>query len=244
MISPEEIKRLSTRYQTTALTVAREYIQHCFLSELYRLRGSEKIFFKGGTCLRIIYQSPRFSEDLDFTAVNHLDYKKIEDLIQDTLTNLGFWGFETDIREAKKTSGGYLSKLIFSFLDYSLTLKIEISFRQTARKIEGEFTRIKNGYIEDFDIYHLSPQDISNGKITALLSRAKARDWYDIYFLLRNNLFTIGQKKKLKDIGEKLEKSQINFRKELKEFLPHSHQLILKDFKKHLLAEIERHLAR
>lgn len=242
MISSEEIKRLSTRYQTTALVIAREYTQHSFLSEFYRLKKSEKVLFKGGTALRIIYQSPRFSEDLDFTAESQVSYRVIEDLIADTLMNLKYWGFNVEIEEAKKTSGGYLAKIIFLFLNYQPTIKIEISQRKISQKLKKDFSRIKNEYIEDYDVYHLSAEEIFNGKIVALLSRSKARDWYDVYFLLKNNFLNIQQKQKLQDIGLKLEKSQINFHKELKLLLPRSHQFVLKDFKKRLQQEIKRYL--
>ena len=41
-----------------------------FLSYLYQEPGSEKLLFKGGTALRIVFKSPRFSEDLDFSGFN------------------------------------------------------------------------------------------------------------------------------------------------------------------------------
>lgn len=34
----------------------------------YQEKEAEAILFKGGTALRLIYQSPRFSEDLDFSG--------------------------------------------------------------------------------------------------------------------------------------------------------------------------------
>ena len=61
MISRQFITDLSTKYQTSEQNIAREYCQHLFLSYLYRLKGGEKMLFKGGTALRIVFQSPRFS---------------------------------------------------------------------------------------------------------------------------------------------------------------------------------------
>ena len=115
MISPEGVKQLSTRYQTNPLTIAREYAQHCFLSEFYKSKESDRLLFKGGTALRLIYQSPRYSEDLDFTGINNITYPTIEDVLVQTLRNLTAWGFEIELSEAKKTTGGYLSKMDFSF---------------------------------------------------------------------------------------------------------------------------------
>jgi len=242
MISPEEIKQLSTRYQTSPLTVAREYAQHCFLSEFYKIKDSNRLLFKGGTALRLIYQSPRYSEDLDFTGVNNITYPAIEDVLIGTLKNLTAWGFEIELKEAKKTTGGYLAKMDLSFSGFRFQVKIEISFRKRRQKSRGVVSRIKNEYIPHYDIYHLPLEEIVAGKISALLTRAKSRDWYDLYFFLHSRMLETEHKKLLPEILEKLKNSKTDFKKELKTFLPRSHQMILKDFKKTLTQEIKKYL--
>src|ERR1035441_10085199 len=68
MISFLTLQQIARKQQTSIFpNIVREYAQHLFLAELYQLAGSEKLLFKGGTALRIIYNSPRFSEDLDFS---------------------------------------------------------------------------------------------------------------------------------------------------------------------------------
>ena len=70
MISIEMLEKLGRQYQVGVFpNIVREYFQHIFLGELYRLPDAGKILFKGGTALRIIYGSPRFSEDLDFSLI-------------------------------------------------------------------------------------------------------------------------------------------------------------------------------
>ena len=68
MISQESLTQAARSQQTTELNVAREHCQHLFLSAFYRQAGSEQAMFKGGTALRIVFGSPRFSEDLDFSG--------------------------------------------------------------------------------------------------------------------------------------------------------------------------------
>ena len=63
MISIAKIKELATKYQTTELNVIREYFQHLFLSYFYQQSTAGSIYFKGGTAMRTIYRSPRFSDD-------------------------------------------------------------------------------------------------------------------------------------------------------------------------------------
>lgn len=242
MIGSEEIKRLSIKFQTNTLNIAREYAQHCFLSGFYKFKNSDRLLFKGGTALRLIYQSPRFSEDLDFTGVNNITYIEIENLLTDTLVNLNAWGFGVELTEAKKTTGGYLAKIEFSFSGFKVSIKIEISFRVRKQKGKGVISRIKNEYIPYYDVCQLSSEEIINGKFAALLSRAKARDWYDFYFFLHNQMLDRKHKKTLPEILEKVKRSKTDFKKELKNFLPQSHQMILKDFRKTLIREIKKYL--
>jgi predicted nucleotidyltransferase component of viral defense system len=238
----EEIQKLSTKYQTIPLMIAREYCQHNILSSFFNQKNSKNLLFKGGTALRIIYRSPRFSEDLDFTGIKGIDYYEIENILINTLKNLSDWGFSVKIDEAKKTSGGYLAKIKFSFYEFKFVIKMEISFRQLGGEIQKTTTSVSNDYIHTYDIIHLSQEEIINGKISALLSRSKPRDWYDIYFFLNNKMLNLEQKKLLPKISTKLKETKMDFKKELKEFLPRSHQMIIKNFKNILLAEIEKNI--
>jgi len=51
MLDVEYLKKLALKFQTREENVAREYLQHLFLSFLYKIKGSENIFFKGGSAL-------------------------------------------------------------------------------------------------------------------------------------------------------------------------------------------------
>lgn len=242
MITQEEIRKLSTKYQASPVAVAREYCQHNILANLYTQQFSQKLLFKGGTALRIIYGSPRFSEDLDFTGVENITYFEIEDILTNAMERLEQWGLNFKLEEAKKTTGGYLAKTNFSLYSYKFLIKIEISFRQARQKIKREISSVKNDYIHTYDIIHLPLPEMINGKISALLTRAKARDWYDLYFFLRSRMLDNEQKKFLPEILEKLKHTRTDFKKELKEFLPRSHQLILRDFKHNLEEQIKKFL--
>ncbi len=107
MISGEAIKRLAVSWQTAELNVAREYAQHLFLSGFYRQSGTQRVMFKGGTALRIVYGSPRFSEDLDFSGFG-VGVKDIEDWVTNASEGIERAGISISIEESKKTSGGYL----------------------------------------------------------------------------------------------------------------------------------------
>lgn len=74
MISEAEIRRLAARWQTDLMILDLDYSLGWFLAALSATPGaSQKLCFKGGTCLRKCYfQGYRFSEDLDFTANSYI----------------------------------------------------------------------------------------------------------------------------------------------------------------------------
>lgn len=78
MVSDNILQRLSDEIGIDKYSVLREVIQIQFLEELYKTDESRDIFFKGGTALKILFGSNRYSEDLDFTA--NLSEKRSEKL--------------------------------------------------------------------------------------------------------------------------------------------------------------------
>ena len=244
MIEKRLIQQLTERYQTTADNVIREYFQHLFLAQLYQEKGSEGFLFKGGTALRIVWQSPRFSEDLDFTGVN-LSIRGIEATMEDTLGKIEQSGIETKIDESKATTGGYLAIFDFRTGEYSSRIQIEVSLRKE-KKIGGTATLIQSDFVPAFTLIHLDEGILVGEKIRACLTRGKARDFYDLYFILRGRMafqavFT--QNKALKaELISAVTKEGRDFRHELKQFLPVNQHLIIKGFPDALVREIERNL--
>src|SRR3989338_4633161 len=102
MISEIQIKNLVNKFQTTEVNIRREYIQHLFLSYFYQDKDAFKILFKGGTALRLIYNSPRFSEDLDFSCP-FATLAQIEKPIEETLISIEREGIKVNLGESKVT---------------------------------------------------------------------------------------------------------------------------------------------
>lgn len=239
MITSKQIKELAVKLQTAEINIAREYCQHLFLSNLYLLPESEKLLFKGGAALKMIFNSPRFSEDLDFTGAD-ISNKKIENLLVLTLEKMNNFGVSSEILEAKTTSGGYLAVFSLFLKDFKINLQVEISKRQS--KSLGEIFIINSQYLPPYSLVALKFDELILEKIQAVLSRQKPRDFFDIYFLLRSRFIKPKQKNHLKKISALLNKSKINFSNELKQFLPISLHKTTKNFKKILLDEIIRNI--
>lgn len=228
--------------QTTRDNVAREYCQHLFLSRFYQQRNAEKILFKGGTALRLLWQSPRFSEDLDFSGVK-VPPSDIENILETVLVEIEREGLDVDIRESKKTTGGYLGEILFRWAGFSVSIQIQISQRQSL--LNSEKSIVQSDLLPPYAIFHLAEKDMVQEKITALLERGKPRDFFDLYFILRSRRSFHPSFRKDKHLKEKiLEKlrtiSGNPLLGELKKFLPASHHLLLKDFPSVLKKEINR----
>lgn len=233
MLALDEIKRLSTKLQTTELNVRREFVQHQFLRFFYQQLLASKVYFKGGTALRIVYHSPRFSEDLDFDS--QLDFPNLENIVESTLELLGKDGIESEIIESKMTGGGYLGIIELDGLKTSL----EISNR---KRSSGEPITIVGDFTAPYTLFSLERASLVSEKIEALLSRQKPRDFYDLYFMLRARLLTQEDKNQLSKVKTVVISTEINFEKELKIFLPKSHWATISDFKKVLLMAINDYL--
>lgn len=251
MIEPEILERVARAQQTSIFpNVVREYAQHIFLAELYRLPGSEHILFKGGTALRIVYGCPRFSADLDFSlfSIASANVKSFaEGLFVDVLAEMERAGIRIDIGgKSDQTSGGYFGIATFSASGYApIGIEINVSSRPAA-DARGEVDSIANDFVPTYTLYHLAQEAMVEEKVFgALLSRKKPRDFYDLYFILRKGMLSPYQKQKLARVAQQIigEARRINFQGELGAFLPANQQAIIRDFAQTLEREMRNQLS-
>jgi predicted nucleotidyltransferase component of viral defense system len=242
MLSIKNLEKFTNQSQTSIENVAREYCQHLFLSYLYKQPGSEQILFKGGTALRIIFRSPRYSEDLDFTGVN-IRQSEVEEIFVNTLSDLENTGIKVELEEGKPTTGGYLGIAKFYAYEKTITVQIEVSLR-SGKKAGVTSALVENEYIPAYTLVHLPQEEIIRGKLEALFNRRKPRDFYDYFFLLSGNYPLAKEKENLKAVLKLIKETKIDFKGELKRFLPKSHVMHLRDFKKILEQKIQTFLVK
>jgi len=240
MIDAETVQKLATKYQTTALNVAREYCQHLFLSAFYQRPTSDRVLFKGGTALRIIYGSPRFSEDLDFSGVG-IRPSAVEHLLTETLSDVERSGLVLEIEEAKATSGGYLGIIHSRVLEYRVAIQVEVSLRARTR-LPASTALIAGDFLPAYTLLHVPPERLVKEKLAALLERGKPRDFYDLYFILRKGLLSPGNRKILREVATHLNRIKPETARELRLFLPKGQQAVVKDFRATLERELRRYV--
>jgi predicted nucleotidyltransferase component of viral defense system len=236
MIDKAFLAQQATKNQTTLKNVSREYVQHLYLSNFYQLKKSEHFFFKGGTALRLVFRSPRFSEDIDFTASSNSGL--FEDLFQDTLTRIEQEGLRIDLEESKQTTGGHLAIINVAVYNEPITIKIEASQRKK-KTIQGEKSSVVSDMFPSYTVQILDQQTLVSEKIEAFLTRHKIRDFFDLYYILRARLGTKSVAEKKNEILKTIATTKQDF-KDLKQFLPKNFWPIAEDLKRNLMSELKR----
>jgi predicted nucleotidyltransferase component of viral defense system len=237
MISSETIKELATKNQTTETNIVREYVQNLFLKHFYSQDNSGHVLFKGGTALRLIHESPRYSEDLDFNAP--ADKEDLEHLTKKTLLEMNREGLGLKMTESKKTSGGYLGIIEGVAGEWTTSILINISTR--AEATEPEPAMITCLFMPPYLISALQEDSMVEEKISALLQRTKPRDFFDLYFILRKGMSkktVASHRSRLIKEVEKIDDQKIA--RELKVFLPKSFWPIIRNLREHLMTELQR----
>ncbi|MBM3209199.1 nucleotidyl transferase AbiEii/AbiGii toxin family protein [Candidatus Shapirobacteria bacterium] len=241
MIERKILADLATKKETTFFNIGREYLQNLFLAKFYQKTGSENFLFKGGTALRLVFGSPRFSEDLDFTGLkNGASFEKI---LEDVLVELSLENLKVELTEAKPTSGGYFSLLAFDLFGEKIEIEEEVSFRPAAI-LERETALVAWELSPAYKVYLLGRRVLVAEKAKALIMRQKPRDIFDLYFILRNEQLrrelklTEEEREAIFSLLLKKDKREID--RELRTLLPKSFWPIIKDLPAVLKMELGR----
>ena len=169
----------------------REYLQYKILEIIYDSKYANKLCFLGGTCLRIVHENTRFSEDLDFDNfdLTKTDFMGIAEIIGKELRRQGY---ETEMDNV--FSGAFhcyikFHKLLF---DEGLSEHYEEKILIQLDTEPQHFGYTPSTYIlNKFDVFtsiKTTPPDILLAqKFFALINRKrkKGRDFFDIIFLLK-----------------------------------------------------------
>lgn len=172
--------------------IVREYLQMRILQSLQRTGAMIPLAFHGGTALRLLYQLPRYSEDLDFTLErqpDQYDLRKYLTAIQQDLT-AETYNVEIKLSERKVVHSAFIRfRGLYHQLGISphesevLAIKLEIDTNPPANAI------LDTTFVEHHVPVHLQHHDRGSlfaGKLHAILQREyiKGRDWYDLYWYL------------------------------------------------------------
>ncbi len=156
-------------------------IQLALLYEIFK--NNNQIIFKGGTALDLFYNSGRFSEDLDFDLLNKDGLSEIDEAIEN-FTNSGkytiFNNWENE-RDLNNSFVRYYLKIASNEYDNVIDFVIDCSLDKPFLNPDSYIINYRDSIIK---IPVMAIQEIVAEKVSAILSRKKARDLYDLYYLV------------------------------------------------------------
>lgn len=250
MINSLDLQKLSKDLGIDKYTILREFIQITFLNSLYSYPEARKLVFKGGTALRFFTNSPRFSEDLDFTS--NLSQEEIILLTNKVTKSLKTDFDDIEIKDMESIAG--ISRKIYVGTDISsqkLTIKLDFSEREEIINLKIGTIKTNLPIISTTPVIYLDPKEIFAEKIRAISTRNKGRDLFDLWFLIQNdynpNLDLIQKKldfykeqfdkdKIIKKINDWNEKQLVN---DINKFLPIKDRKIIPEIKRLAIGGIQ-----
>lgn len=191
------LAKYSLRTQEDANQALREVMQEIALAGLNRGGFFEKAAFYGGTCLRIFYGLPRFSEDLDFSLLRAQPDFSFTSYLASMKEEFAAFGFAVEIEEKRKTA---TTSIVSAFLKESPTIyHLKVEGKRTIKiKFEVDtdpplrFATEERLLIQPYSFYVkcFALPDLFAGKMHALLfrkwqNRVKGRDWFDFEWYVR-----------------------------------------------------------
>jgi hypothetical protein len=200
LITPDEIKRIAREEKLAAGVVEKDYALTWLLKGLY-LKNSgldDKLILKGGTAIRKIYfpQTWRFSEDLDFTAIETLKPEDIRESMQDAFKALlQLSGINYSLESFHPTEGSIIANIQFlGPLNFTNRIRYDISLNEKM-VTNPEHRPVGASYsgLPEFEVLVYSLNEILVEKIRAIMQRGYSRDYYDVWRLMREDKFNYSE---------------------------------------------------
>jgi len=233
MLTKAQIQRFARRHAVGMQVQERDYLQHLLLWLLYS--RSQALVFKGGTALRLVYGSNRYSEDLDFNGPD--DVAALQTLWGKVVTGLEDFGIVAEVRNVWASDVGYSFDVsyrgpLYDGRDHSKG-KVRVDVNRRPEEVEASRELVSSEYddVRPFVVTVLTPEHLLAEKVRALLVRGKPRDMYDIWLLLRQGrrldpalverkLSLYGMTWDASDLEEALERVRADWERDLRPLLP------------------------
>jgi predicted nucleotidyltransferase component of viral defense system len=176
----------------------KEMLQELALYALWRQGFFDFAAFQGGTCLRMLYKLPRFSEDLDFILKSPDPRFSWSDTLKGVSNVLAEFGVNAEmvdraradhaVKQAMLKDDSLGGQLNLQFTDFSPGRKLRIKLEVDTNPPAGsDWDQKFHDFPTDFSVL---VQDLPSNfalKLHALLCRPyiKGRDWYDLLWYIR-----------------------------------------------------------
>ncbi len=188
LLQAELKKQLQPQFKALCLA---EFIQHLILQSLFRHGGFKNLTFTGGTALRLLYHTPRYSEDLDFSLTDKMgfEFSSLLKKIQKDLSSQQFpgemkWYEEKTVAKATLKFAGLLKDFGISPLkDQKVMVKLEVDCRPPDGGAK-EIVLVPTPVSYQVTVFDLPSLFATKLHAVFFRSYAKGRDYYDLLWYL------------------------------------------------------------
>ena len=182
LISRAQLERVTRRRLGYPLqTAEKDYFLAVALWVIDQSSLRDRLVFKGGTAIHHHYLPQlRFSEDLDFTSLD----KNIT--LEEVVEAFEAWDFFSVKKQFTSPATIKLTKLQYTgILAQPNHIKIEIDHQQNVI-LPAQRRTYHNVWGLDVSAYVMDVREICAEKLRAMSDRARYRDFYDMYLLVRD----------------------------------------------------------
>ena len=220
-MNKELAEQLSKKLKISTPQIVREEYELIVLKEIYSSNLADKLVFKGGTALRLAYDSPRFSDDLDFSLLKNVKTEDFISVCNEVATN----NPNIELVEALKKFNTLfaLFKVTDSSISQNFSIKIEVSTREENLKKDKDYSLVLlKSSVSPINLIAstFSLEKILSDKLS--IEPKRIRDVFDIWFI-RQNLGDKGIKMDFKNFN----KNEV--KRELNKLLPVSYRGLVED---------------
>lgn len=208
----EQLSLLAAEVKIAPLNLIREEVEMLVLKAIADSPLAASLIFYGGTALRLAYNCPRFSEDLDFLLTLPIKEKELKEVLQHVIDAEPGISL-ADLKEKRHTLFALL-RLKSPKFKHPFSIKIEMSKRKNG--IKKEFRPLASPCsIFQPTLFVATLPSLELAKQRAVANRGTARDWFDLWYigkLLRKPFVSPGE----------FNLAPMEFKREMKRFLPHN----------------------
>lgn len=187
----DALRRLAGQTGFDVAALEKDYALTWLLQGIYSSPVADVLIFKGGTAIRKVYAPEwRLSEDLDFTVTKKTSPKEIKKGLAAVFRKLKDSGIEFGFSQFHGKPYYVQARVQFlGPLRHKNTVKLDVSMNEKLVD-EPAHVEVKPEYnVPGFTILAYTIDEILVEKIRSILQRGYARDYYDVWRLLKERKF-------------------------------------------------------
>jgi len=224
MLTQTQAQKLAGEQHTTVDNILKEHYQIYLLDLIFNSTWENNLVFKGGTALRLVYGSVRFSEDLDFSLTGKVNYSDFKDTVERIETVIP----EAKVKEIYNKHFTLFARVTFTANFHPIPLGIKIEVNKETRRFDSKIALIRSPF-NNLEIvgrvYTLESILADKIRIIEHQERREPRDLFDAWYISQK----LDQPLIIK---EEYKYDQKELRDRLNAFLPQNYRKVTDLFKK------------